>query len=96
MADPEPSIRQRKPIAASTEVDELVEPRKRKEKPPLAKTLDDEDAYSPYLDIVRVLTFLFLASCGLSYLISGGETWFWGMKNPPRYLQRDWWTAQIV
>jgi predicted heme/steroid binding protein len=58
--------------------------------------VDDEDAYSPWLDVLRVLTFLFVASCGLSYLISSGETFFWGMKNPPNYLRKDWWETKIV
>lgn len=89
MADPEPSsVRQRKPTAAD---DEPVQPRSRKAK----RKISSEDAYSPYLDILRVLTFLLLASCGLSYLISSGESYFWGMKNPPKYLQKSWWEMQI-
>lgn len=59
-------------------------------------TEDDEDAYSPWVDILRVLSFLFFASCGVSYLVSGGETFFWGMKNPPKYLQKQYWAAQWV
>lgn len=74
---------------------EAPEPELRKVRKP-GKKLDDEDAYSPYLDIFRVLTFLFLASCGLSYLVSGGETWSWGMKDPPKYLQTTWWKSQLV
>lgn len=58
--------------------------------------VDDEDAYSPYVDVLRVLTFLLLASCALSYLVSSGESWFWGMKNPPKYLQAQWWRSQFV
>ncbi len=46
--------------------------------------------------MLRVLTFLFLASCGLSYLISNGESWFWSMKSPPSYLQVEWWRNKIV
>jgi len=57
---------------------------------------DDEDDYSPWVDILRVLSFLFFASCGVSYLVSGGETFFWGMKNPPKYLQKQYWAAQWV
>ncbi|KAK3320524.1 hypothetical protein B0T19DRAFT_373834 [Cercophora scortea] len=66
----------------------------KKKKNPKAK-LEDEDAYSPYLDILRVITFLFFASCGLSYLISNGETFFWGMKDPPKYMKVDWWKSQL-
>ncbi|KAM7206432.1 hypothetical protein V8F20_002781 [Naviculisporaceae sp. PSN 640] len=58
--------------------------------------IEDEDNRSPILvDILRVITFLFLASSGLSYLISGGETFFWGMKNPPSYLRASWWKSKI-
>ncbi|UPK90234.1 hypothetical protein LCI18_001169 [Fusarium solani-melongenae] len=54
-----------------------------------SKEIDEEDpwdGYTPYLDVLRVITFLLLASCGLSYVISGGKSWFWGMKNKPDYL----------
>ncbi|KXX79942.1 Membrane-associated progesterone-binding protein 4 [Madurella mycetomatis] len=59
---------------------------------------DDDDDYSRgtlLLDIFRVVTFLFLVSCGLSYLISGGETFFWGMSDPPKYMKLDWWKRQF-
>ncbi|GAO16244.1 uncharacterized protein UV8b_08242 [Ustilaginoidea virens] len=56
---------------------------------------DDDDDYTPWLDILRLLSFLLVASCGLSYMISGGESWFWGMKNKPSYLRADWWKAQL-
>jgi len=58
--------------------------------------LDDEDASSPLVDVFRVLTFLLLASCGLSYVISSGESFFWGMQNPPSYLKVDWWKTKLV
>ncbi|RFU81317.1 cytochrome b5-like heme steroid binding domain-containing [Trichoderma arundinaceum] len=48
----------------------------------------DEDAYSPWVDVLRVITFLFFASCGLSYWISNGESFFWGMKNKPNYMRQ--------
>lgn len=60
------------------------------------KSKADDDDYSPWLDILRVLSFIFVASCGLSYVISGGESLFWGMKNKPNYLRADWWKAQMV
>lgn len=89
-------MRQRKPQEApeSHETSQKAAPKPDTRKP--KKKLEDEDTYSPYLDVLRVLTFLFLASCGLSYLISGGETWTWGMKNPPKYLQSAWWKTQLV
>jgi hypothetical protein len=61
--------------------------------------LDDDEAYSTsslLLDILRVITFIALASCGLSYLISNGETFTWGMSKPPNYLRADWWKRQFV
>ncbi|KAK0634353.1 hypothetical protein B0T17DRAFT_513097 [Bombardia bombarda] len=83
--------------SATEESADLVKTKTTTSKPPKTKKprLDDEEAYSPYLDILRVLTFLFFASCGLSYLISSGETFFWGMKNPPTYLQAAWWKSQL-
>ncbi|KAH8900875.1 cytochrome b5 [Thozetella sp. PMI_491] len=57
---------------------------------------EEMDTLTIVLDVLRVLSFLFVASCGLSYLISGGETFFWGMSNPPKYLQTEWWKAQLV
>lgn len=103
MAD---SVRRRKPEttpktkkASATDEPEPVESEGEivEQKPvPTKKKLEDEDAYSPWVDVLRVITFLFLASCGLSYLISGGETFFWGMKNPPNYLTADWWKLKIV
>ncbi len=107
MTDSEPSVRRRKPDPAASTPD-VVEPEddKPKDKAP-KKTkkkskksrLDDEDEYprsALLLDIVRVLTFLFLASCGLSYLVSSGESFFWGMSDPPKYLRASWWSKQLV
>ncbi len=93
MADSDATtVRQRKPAAAAETDEAATKPSPSKPK----SRADDEDAYSPWLDVLRVLTFLFIASCGLSYLISSGETWFWGMKNPPGYLRADWWKSQLV
>ncbi|KAG6308166.1 hypothetical protein E4U45_002166 [Claviceps purpurea] len=60
-----------------------------------AKRDDEQDDYTPWVDILRVLSFLLIASCGLSYVISGGDSFFWGMKNKPTYLRLDWWKAQL-
>ncbi|KAM7212813.1 membrane-associated progesterone-binding protein 4 [Rhypophila decipiens] len=60
--------------------------------------IDDEDRTttgSILVDILRVITFLFLASSSLSYLISGGESFFWGMTNPPNYLKTTWWKSKF-
>lgn len=70
---------------------------KRKEGTKLrAKTQAEDDAASMRLDILRVLTFLFVASCGLSYVISSGESFFWGMQNKPYYLKPEWWKKKFV
>lgn len=61
-----------------------------------AKRAKAEDGYAPWVDILRVLTFLLFASCGLSYLISGGESLTWGMKNKPNYLKLDYWKSKLV
>jgi hypothetical protein len=61
-----------------------------------ARRKAEDDDYSPWLDILRVLTFLLFASAGLSYLISGGDSFTWGLKNPPKYLRSAWWKEQFV
>lgn len=58
--------------------------------------IDDEDRYGSWLDVLRVLSGLFVASCLLSYLISDGESFFWGMKNPPWWMKLDYWKGQFV
>ncbi|KAK3343617.1 hypothetical protein B0T25DRAFT_554766 [Lasiosphaeria hispida] len=102
MADSEATVRRRKPEPKSKEASAPAEPEtvESEEEPakkpvPIKTLLEEEDAYSPYVDILRVITFLFFASCGLSYLISSGETFFWGMKKPPNYLKADWWKLQL-
>ncbi|ETS78946.1 hypothetical protein PFICI_08799 [Pestalotiopsis fici W106-1] len=64
---------------------------------PKARVKADDDEYSPWLDVLRVLTFLVLAGVGLSYLISNGTTF--GLdklaKHPPKYFRKDWWTEQF-
>lgn len=94
MADSESTARQRKPKEASSKLPD--EPTEKPKAVPLGKKAKDEDDYSPWLDVVRVLTFLLLASSGLSYLVSSGESFFWSMKVPPKYLQKEWWTDQFV
>jgi predicted transcriptional regulator len=101
MADTSQYLRERRPKRATgddvTDTSDVSESELRKVKTrDSARKLKKEDAYSPVLDIFRVLTFLFLASCGLSYLISGGESFTWGLKNPPKYLQKGWWEQQLV
>lgn len=80
-------LRQRKAAPAKQDEPRKTTPRRK---------ADDEDKYSPWVDILRVLTFLFVASCGLSYVISNGESTFWGMQNRPSYLRLDWWKSHFV
>lgn len=102
MDDPTtPSLRERKPKRATgddvTDTGDISESELRRVKTTASsKKAKSEDAYSPVLDVFRVLTFLLFASCGLSYLISGGESYTWGLKNPPKYLQKDWWASHMV
>ena len=81
--------------AAPTGTQEAAPSKPRKSRKKRSR-VEEEDDYSPYLDIVRVLTFLLVASCGVSYLVSNGESYFWGMKNKPDYLKLSWWKLQYV
>ncbi|KAI0878503.1 hypothetical protein GGS24DRAFT_396656 [Hypoxylon argillaceum] len=67
----------------------------RKNRSPKEKLEEEDEEYTPWVDILRVISFLIFASCALSYLISNGETFTWGMKHPPKYLQTDWWKAKF-
>lgn len=79
----------------STSEDEKPEPTP-KQKPSTRERISDDESYSPWVDVLRVISFLVVASCALSYLVSGGETFTWNMKAPPKYMQLDWWKAQFV
>jgi hypothetical protein len=88
MADSE--LRQRKPQDTEEPVQETKPKKRTKSK------FSETDAEAPWVDVLRVISFLFVASCALSYWISNGESFFWGMKNKPVYLRVDWWKAQVV
>lgn len=105
------SVRNRKagakpatPAAAETvveevdtdEAEEIETTRVEKKRRTARDRVEDEDDYSPWLDVLRVLSFLVIASCGLSYLVSGGESFTWGLRHPPKYLDAAWWKAQWV
>ncbi|KAK3951902.1 hypothetical protein QBC32DRAFT_342865 [Pseudoneurospora amorphoporcata] len=109
MANTDP-VRRRKPESktagrdtASASEDSDVEEIVRPGFPPHSESrnaakrrIQDQDESNPWLlDMLRVISFLLLASCGLSYLISNGETFFWGMSHPPNYLQLGWWKTQL-
>ncbi|KAI0025637.1 putative heme binding protein [Xylariomycetidae sp. FL0641] len=109
MTETRGSVRQRKAKAAKAaapeeeekslveEVDtsEAEEIERNPRPTPKQRLRDEDDDYSPWLDVLRVLSFLALASCGLSYLISGGDSFTWGIKQYPQYLQVDWWKQQL-
>lgn len=88
-SNPAPS----EPESVESSEDEITET---KPTPLKKRRIQDEDRDSYWLDGLRVLTFLFFASCGLSYLISSGESFFWGISNPPNYTKIDWWKAKLV
>ncbi|EMR61903.1 putative cytochrome b5-like heme steroid binding domain-containing protein [Eutypa lata UCREL1] len=100
------SVRNRKAKAASKpaevavveEVDtdeaEEIEKTRVEKKRTARERVEDEDDYSPWMDVLRVISFLIVASCGLSYLVSNGESFTWGLRHPPKYLDAAWWKAQ--
>lgn len=88
MADSE--LRQRKPQDAEEPADAPEVKKSKKSK------TRETDAEPVWVDVLRVISFLFVASCALSYWISNGESFFWGMKNKPNYLRVDYWKAQMV
>jgi hypothetical protein len=67
-----------------------------KPKPTAKARARSDDEYSPWVDVLRVITFLLLASAALSYLISSGDSFTWGLKHPPKYLTRHYWEEQFV
>lgn len=87
--------------ASETEPIDSDEEKKKKARKSKKKSrkVEDEDEYDKWdvaVDVLRVLSFLFVVSCGLSYLISGGESFFWGMTSPPNYLKASWWKSKLV
>lgn len=92
--DSDPTIRQRKPEKETETEDVAHSPAA----PPAKKNkkIRDVDANteSRWIDVARTLTLLFAISCGLSYLVSSGESFFW--NTPPKYLSREFWQSQFV
>jgi hypothetical protein len=106
MAD-ESSVRRRKPEPATDTPPESdsaesqdEEPKrdapKKSKKKSTQDRLEEDESSGHVLDIFRVLTFLVLAYFGLSYLVSSGETYSWGITDAPKYLKTDWWMKQLV
>ncbi|KAL0941277.1 heme steroid binding domain-containing protein [Colletotrichum truncatum] len=73
----------------------VVEGSTKKKSKKSKKAKQEMDEYSPWLDVLRLLSFLALASCALSYLISNGESFFWGFQNKPWYLKADYWKSKF-
>ncbi|KAK8862979.1 cytochrome b5 [Apiospora arundinis] len=95
----EPVVEPTPAESSATEEDVEVIPEPKPKPTPKARLEtedEDHDGYTPWLDIVRVITFLLLASAGLSYLISSGESYTWGMKHPPKYMQVNWWKSHFA
>lgn len=84
MADSE--LRQRK-----AQVDKPVDAEPKK-----SRAIDADNDDSPWVDILRVLSFLVVASFGLSYVVTGGSSWTWGGVQLPEYMRADWWKEQLV
>ncbi|EFX06317.1 heme steroid-binding domain protein [Grosmannia clavigera kw1407] len=106
MTAKESTVRQRKPTKADPADTETVTPTKlestvtpaeetpkkaAKKSRKVRSRIEEDDETTPWLDVVRVISFLFVVSCGLSYLITNGESWFWGFKDRPDILQTSWW-----
>lgn len=93
----EPTVRQRKPEKDTTDTDETETQTSHKTTKSNKKDGKGKVEYeNPWIDVARVLTFLLVVSCGLSYLVSAGESFFWTMKVPPKYLRTEWWRSQLV
>ncbi|KAF4962033.1 hypothetical protein FSARC_9866 [Fusarium sarcochroum] len=100
MAD-ESTLRQRKPQPKNESDSELSEPSTptKKGKKRSSADIDQEDhwdGYSPFLDVFRVITFVIVASMGLSYVISGGESFWWGHKNKPEWMTQKYYKELIL
>lgn len=97
-SDSNSGVRRRKPTSeedSGAQPDAEVKTDKKKSKK--RGTRDDATEYgNPWVDVLRVLSFLLLVSCGLSYLVSGGESFFWTMKVPPKYLRMETWRSMLV
>ncbi|KAF4584371.1 Cytochrome b5 [Ophiocordyceps camponoti-floridani] len=52
-----------------------------------------DESSLPWVDGLRVLSFLLVAWYGLSYVVSGGESWTWGVQ--PDFMKTEWWMAKI-
>ncbi|KAK4038147.1 hypothetical protein C8A01DRAFT_48204 [Parachaetomium inaequale] len=85
------------PAESQDETPEQAAPKKSKKKSAQDRLDDDNDSSSSYfLDTFRVLTFLVLAYVGLSYLVSSGETYSYGIADPSKYTKLDWWKKQFT
>lgn len=102
-AEPESAVRQRKAVAdpadpAAQDAQPSNDEGGKKKRSKKSKKVDtDEVEYgNPLVDVLRVLSFLLFVSCGASYLVSGGESFFWSLKVPPKYLRVETWKGLFV
>jgi hypothetical protein len=100
MAD-ESTLRQRKPQPKNETDSEVSQPSTptKKHKKRSSDKVDREDpwdGYSPYVDVLRVISFIVVASMGLSYVISGGESFWWGHKNKPEWMTQKFYKELIL
>lgn len=86
----DPSVRQRKPEKGTENVTTSETPGSKGTK---AKKVAKE---SVWVDVARTLTLLLFLSCGLSYLVSSGDSFFWSLKVPPKYMRLEWWQSHLV
>lgn len=102
-AEPDSAVRHRKAVAdtAATSVQDAQASSdngggKRSSRKGKRVDADEVEYGNPWVDVLRVLSFLLFVSCGASYLVSGGESFFWSMKVPPKYLRLETWKGLIV
>lgn len=96
-AEPDSAVRQRKAVADTADTPSVDEVGKKKSSKKSKRVDTEEVEYgNPWVDVLRVLSFLLFVSCGASYLVSGGESFFWSMKVPPKYLRVETWKGLLV
>ncbi|KAM0282937.1 hypothetical protein ACHAQH_002748 [Verticillium albo-atrum] len=80
-------------LFAGTPSEKLSRKTKSKSTSKSKKTRDEgaDDAFSPLIDVLRVISFIAVASCALSYVVSGGESWTWGFNDKPWYVRPSYW-----
>lgn len=101
-AEADSAFRQRKVVAeavdaAAQDAELSSDDGAKKKRSKKSKRIDAAEVEygNPWVDVLRVLSFLLFVSCGASYLVSGGESFFWSMKVPPKYLRVETWKGLL-